>query len=636
MGLKKFLKQIYRNILKIMPTKIALNIDSLRGYHKLINFKNPKYFGEKIQWLKLNGNLERYTNYADKYKVREFVTKKIGEEYLIPLIGVYGSTDKIGYEKLPKKCVLKLNTGSGYNMIITDKESTNIKRTNKIINKWLKEDYYKIKKEPQYKNIEKKILCEKYIADKEGKLQDYKFYCFEGKIEFVEVDFDRFEDHRMNFYDLNWNLLNIRKGNYKNYPKEFSKPKNFNKMIEIAEKLSEDFQFVRVDLYNVDGTIYFGELTFTPAGGLTPFTPIEKDLEYAKKLDIKKSKGVKVLLASSTSKIKNRLDGVTIKCRMLEEYLTSLEDIVLISIDTDNYSKNIIKISYNILKSLRKTDCIIVCSSSPGAAKLLKFLRIIHYKKDIYYFVAGGVLGDKIKQGIYDIKNYINIKKIFVESFEMYHQLVDMGLKNVEKMNNFRVLKPFKNNYNDSLEIKFVFWARVIQKKGIEEAIRVVNEINKRRESKYIATLDIIGQCDSNYLQQIQKMFTNNINYKGEITPNGIIEYEELSKYDVLLFPTHFFNEGLPGTIIDAYVSSLAIVAANWKYASEYILDGENGYIFKFDNYDDFYNKVLKIMDKTKIKEFKKKSKVLSDNYDCSKVLEKFTNNLIKNGGSVR
>ena len=124
MGLKKFLKQIYRNILKIMPTKIALNIDSLRGYHKLINFKNPKYFGEKIQWLKLNGNLERYTNYADKYKVREFVTKKIGEEYLIPLIGVYGSTDKIGYEKLPKKCVLKLNTGSGYNMIIILKEQT--------------------------------------------------------------------------------------------------------------------------------------------------------------------------------------------------------------------------------------------------------------------------------------------------------------------------------------------------------------------------------------------------------------------------------------------------------------------------------------------------------------------------------
>ena len=141
------LKQLYRKLLKKLPDKIVLNIENLRGYHKFVNFKNPKYFGEKIQWLKIYGNLERFSDYVDKYKVREYVAKKIGKEYLIPLINVYDSTDEIDYEKLPDSFVLKLNTGSGYNYIVKNKNKINVTKVNKILNQWLSEDYYKIKKE---------------------------------------------------------------------------------------------------------------------------------------------------------------------------------------------------------------------------------------------------------------------------------------------------------------------------------------------------------------------------------------------------------------------------------------------------------------------------------------------------------
>ncbi len=281
-------RQSYRNILKILPTKVVLNIENLRGYHKFVNFKNPRYFGEKIQWLKLYGNLEKYSDYVDKYKVREYIKKTIGEEYLIPLLGVYDKIEDINYESFPHKFVLKLNTGSGYNIIVNDKNKININDINIKLKKWLEEDYYKIKKEPQYKNIKKKILCEKYICDKECQLLDYKFFCFNGVPKFIEVDFDRFANHTMNFYDIDWNLLKLNKGDYQNYYNHVEKPEKFNEMVKIVEKLCKNFNFVRVDLYNVDGKIYFGELTFTPAGGLTPFKPIEKDIEISKMFDLKR------------------------------------------------------------------------------------------------------------------------------------------------------------------------------------------------------------------------------------------------------------------------------------------------------------------------------------------------------------
>lgn len=286
--MKAILKKIYRAILKQLPIKFVVYIENFRAYKKILNLKQPKYFGEKIQWIKIFANLEQYGDLVDKYKVREYISNTIGEEYLINLIDVYDDVESIDFDKLPDKFVLKGNHGSGYNIICNDKEKLNINKSKKQLKKWINEDYSKIKKEPQYKNVKRKIVCEEFINDENGELLDYKFYCFNGQAEFVEVDFDRFGTHKMNFYDLDWNLMNLNKGKYKISESNLKKPKKLNEMIDIANKLSKDLPFARIDLYLVDEKIYFGEITLTPAGGVTGFSPIEKDIEYSNKINLQK------------------------------------------------------------------------------------------------------------------------------------------------------------------------------------------------------------------------------------------------------------------------------------------------------------------------------------------------------------
>ena len=286
--MKEGLRRIYYNVIKYLPDRFVINIENRRAYgRKLPNKKNEiKYFGEKIQWLKLNGSLEKYNDYVDKYLVREYIIKTIGEEYLIPLLGVYENPEEIEYEKLPNRFVLKINNGSAMNIIVSDKSKINKNKINKKLKKWLKNDYSKIKKEYQYKNVKRKIICEKYIVDSKNELIDYKFFCFDGEPLFVKADLDRFTEHKVNFYDMNWNNIDMRESFYKNSNEMVKKPYNFDSMVEIAKKLSKNFQFVRVDLYNVDGKIYFGELTFTPASGKNPFYPLEKDIEIARRIKI--------------------------------------------------------------------------------------------------------------------------------------------------------------------------------------------------------------------------------------------------------------------------------------------------------------------------------------------------------------
>jgi len=280
------LRSIYWDLLKILPTIIVVNIENLFTYKRLFRKSRIDYFGEKIQWLKLYGNLEKYEKYADKYKVREYIKETIGEQYLIKLLGVYDKAENIPYETLPNKFVIKANHGSGYNIIVKDKASLDIKKTNRKLNKWLREDYSRIKKEKQYKNIKRKLLIEEYKSDKNDSLLDYKFFCFNGKPKFIKIDFDRYSNHAANFYDTEWNLLKLKEKGYENYSKNFDKPKNNKEMIKIVNKLCKDFQFVRVDLYNIEGKIYFGELTFTPASGKHPFVPLEKDKEIASMIEL--------------------------------------------------------------------------------------------------------------------------------------------------------------------------------------------------------------------------------------------------------------------------------------------------------------------------------------------------------------
>ncbi|EOU2054538.1 ATP-grasp fold amidoligase family protein [Clostridium perfringens] len=270
------MKKSLRKIGRFLPTKIVLNIDYLRSYKKKLNLDNPRYYGEKIQWIKLNGNLERYGNYVDKYEVRNYVNEKLGYGYFPELIGVYSNSDEINFKNLPDRFVIKMTNGTGGNIICKDKSKLDILETKNKLNKWQKEKIYKYTKENQYKNVKSKIICEEYLEDETGSLTDYKLHCFDGKVEMIEIHRDRYTDHKENYYDIYWNdygvSCKVKKG------PDMEKPKNLNKMINIAENLSKDFTYVRVDLYSVKGKIYFGELTFTPANGTDPFLPMEKDL----------------------------------------------------------------------------------------------------------------------------------------------------------------------------------------------------------------------------------------------------------------------------------------------------------------------------------------------------------------------
>lgn len=241
-----------------------------------LNLKNPKTFNEKLQWLKLYYRNPEYTIMVDKYKVREYIAEKIGEEYLIPLIGVWDDPDDIDFDSLPKQFVLKCNHNSGIGLCICkDKNKLNINKVKKELNRGLKQNYYLSSRERPYKNVRKKIICEKYMVDESGyDIKDYKIFCFNGEPKFVQIDYDRFNDHKRKFYDLNWEEMEL-KLIYGSDNTKIERPSNFDRMLELSRSLSKNIPFLRTDFYVINDSIYFGELTFFPEAGISSFTPDE-------------------------------------------------------------------------------------------------------------------------------------------------------------------------------------------------------------------------------------------------------------------------------------------------------------------------------------------------------------------------
>lgn len=232
------------------------------------NLENPKTFQEKLQWIKIYGKLERFAPYTDKYQVRQFVKERIGESYLNTLIGVYKNVDEINFNSLPPCFVMKATHGSGWNVIASDKSKIDWNRAKLNMRKWLRSNYYAKTGERNYKPLKGRVIIEKYLRDRSGDLKDYKFHCFHGKPMYVTVHGGRLKGGRKSdVYDMNWNRLPFKFENKNNFPKPVMKPKRFDKMIEVASELSKDFAYVRVDLYYTNDKIYFGELTFVPAGG---------------------------------------------------------------------------------------------------------------------------------------------------------------------------------------------------------------------------------------------------------------------------------------------------------------------------------------------------------------------------------
>lgn len=285
--LKKLLHKVDNAIGRFIPDKTFLKIYYRFKMGVNLDLKNPRRFTEKLQWLKLYDRNPHYTELVDKYKVKDWVNRKIGEGHVIPLLGAYDSWDDIDFDKLPDQFVLKCTHNCGV-VICHDKKNFDISQARKTIEKALKGDYYLSSREWPYKNVPRKILVEKYMVDESGvELKDYKFFCFDGepKLLFIATDRTTKEEPNFDFFDLQFNHLPIKNG-HPNSKSPINKPPKFEEMIEIARTLSKGLPHVRVDLFNVNGTIYVGEMTFFHFSGLVPFEPDEWDFKLGEMLKL--------------------------------------------------------------------------------------------------------------------------------------------------------------------------------------------------------------------------------------------------------------------------------------------------------------------------------------------------------------
>lgn len=249
-----------------------------------LNLGNPQSYNEKLQWMKLYDRNPLYTTMVDKYAVKEYVANIIGQEYIIPTLGVWTSFDEIDFDSLPNQFVLKCTHDSGGLVICKDKSKLNLSKAKLKIEASLQTDYYMSGREWPYKNVPRKIIAEQYMEDtKTGELRDYKFFCFNGKVKwlFIATDRQNREEPYFDFFDMDFNHLPMQHG-HPNAPIIPEKPESFELMQRLAAKLSQGLPQVRVDFYEVDGKVYFGELTFFHHGGWTPFTPEKWDYIFGK------------------------------------------------------------------------------------------------------------------------------------------------------------------------------------------------------------------------------------------------------------------------------------------------------------------------------------------------------------------
>ncbi len=262
--------------LKFLPPPLYVKIYHEYYTGRKLNLENPREFNEKIQWLKVYYRDPRQTQLVDKYSVRPYVAGKVGEKYLNNLLGVYETPGQVDFDELPDRFVIKGVHGCNWNLIVPDKSKLVPWKARLKFRKWLGRNYYyRSGLEWAYKNIKPRLIAEAFLEEIGKKsINDYKFFCFNGEPRFIQVDLDRREAHTRRFYDLDWNLLPFTMG-YPPFMQFVERPTNLEEMLEVVRKLADDFPFVRVDLYNLNGRIIFGEMTFYPEDGRFDFNPAE-------------------------------------------------------------------------------------------------------------------------------------------------------------------------------------------------------------------------------------------------------------------------------------------------------------------------------------------------------------------------
>lgn len=276
MSSNKYAKKI-RYALRFLPDELYIQLNYFAHFKKFANLRKPITYNEKLNWLKLHDRNPLYTTLVDKYEVKEYVSKLIGGGYTVPTLGVWSSVDEIDFDALPNKCT---HDSEGL-VICKDKKALDISTTKEKLSAALKQNFYYIGREWPYKNVKPRVIAEEYIEDhRDGELRDYKFFCFNGEPKVMFVASDRaMGKTKFDYYNLDFDHLDIMQ-KYPNASTPRRKPDTFDEMIKLSRILSKGFAHVRVDFYEVDGKIYFGELTFYHFSGFMPFRPTEWDKKF--------------------------------------------------------------------------------------------------------------------------------------------------------------------------------------------------------------------------------------------------------------------------------------------------------------------------------------------------------------------
>lgn len=285
---------VRRLVVRHLPTRLYLPLVYRWRLGRWGDFEKPQTLSEKLQWKKLHGNLPFHTTVCDKHAVREWVAQRVGDRYLIPQIAVFDSAEQLDLAALPEPCIIKTTHASAQNVIIRDKRLVQAEELKARFRRWLGQNEYDLSREPQYRDIPPRLVVEPLLTDADGGIpMDFKLHCFHGNVEIIQVDIDRFTDHRRNLYDVNWRLLpftwSLWKRNRPLWPngRAVVRPEKLEEMIAVARTLSKEFDYVRVDLYNCRGRVYFGELTLHHGGGWERFDPSSYDRLYGEKLNLR-------------------------------------------------------------------------------------------------------------------------------------------------------------------------------------------------------------------------------------------------------------------------------------------------------------------------------------------------------------
>ncbi len=273
-----------KSMLRFLPDRAYIRLYYFAKFHHRCHLRHPETFNEKLQWLKLYDRKPVYTAMVDKYEAKQYVAERIGEEYIIPTLGVWDTFDAIDLDALPQQFVLKSTHYSGGIVVCRDKATFDAEAAEKLLSEHLKKNYYWEGREWPYKNVRPRILAEKYMVDAKAaqtapELMDYKFYCFDGEAKYLYIS-KGLENHAtasISFLTMNWEFAPFGRSDYQPFQELPAKPRHFEEMVGLAQKLAQGHAFLRVDLYEINEHPYFSELTFTPCAGMMPFVPPEWD-----------------------------------------------------------------------------------------------------------------------------------------------------------------------------------------------------------------------------------------------------------------------------------------------------------------------------------------------------------------------